>query len=145
MTTEPESNTQTQVRLVLEQRCADTFRKLYKGKITRYPFTLVAFDFGNQTYDNVAFKTSLTMPALADAFSALLEGWLGRAPRFSPDGVDSYMIRQLAEDVKDALPGLGFIALLGDSASYAYVSNAERTSVAKLIRNDLLPEWCSRD
>lgn len=142
MTTE---HVKTQVRLVLEQRCADTFRSLYKGRLRRYPFTLIAFDFGNDTYDNVAFKTSLTMTGLADAFSALLEGWLGRAPRFSPDGVDSHMVRQLAEDVKDALPGLGFIALLGDSASYAYVSNAERTTVAQMIRNDLLPEWSSRD
>ena len=54
------------------------------------------------------------------------------------------MLRQLADDAKMLLPGVGFIAFIGNASESAYVSNAERTDVAKMIRNDLLPQWSER-
>jgi hypothetical protein len=137
-----ETPVDTQVRLVLEQQCAETFRKLYTGRLRRWPFTLIAADFGEAHEGNVAFKTSLTKPDLADAFTRLLEGWVGGAPRFAPEGVDAVLLRQVANGAKDSLPaGVGFIILIGDALESAYVSSCERTDVAKMLRNDLLPEW----
>lgn len=137
-----ETFVETPVRLVLAQQCADTFRKLYKGRLTRYGFSLIVFDFGEAYAVNVAFKTSLTKPDLADAFTRLIESWLGGPPRFAPEGVDAPLLKQLANDAKAALPaGTGYVVLIGDALESAYISNAERTSVAELLRKDLLPTW----
>lgn len=137
-----ETFVETQMRLVLEQQCADTFRKLYKGRLARYAFSLLVFDFGEPHSGNVAFKTSLTKPDLARAFTRLIESWSGGPHRFAPEGVDAALLRQLANDAKAAFPaGVGFVILIGDALESAYVSNAERADVAKMIRNDLMPEW----
>lgn len=142
-TTQPrETFVDTQVRLVLEQQCADAFRKLYTGRLKRYPFTFIAADFGEPQTGNVAFKTSLSKPDLAAAFETVLASWNKGPQRYAPEGVDAVLLRQLANNAKAALPaGVGFIALIGDAEESAYVSSCERTCVAEMLRNDLLPQW----
>lgn len=129
-----------QVRLLLEQQAAATFTKLYSGSLTRHHFTLIAFDFGDS--GNVAFKTSLRPAERVDTFQALIGSWEGGPVRFAPQGLRPTTLRDLADAAKQEFQaGIGFVMVVGDALESAYVSNAERSDVAKIIRAELLPHW----
>lgn len=134
----------TQLRLLLEQQCAEVFTRLYTGVLAAHHFTLIAFDFSEDEANkgNVAFKSSMGHRSRIEAFSRLLEHWDGGPPRFAPPGIDGDILRELAETAKrEFQAGTGFVALVGDARASAYISNSERQDVANMLRTDLIPAW----
>ena len=79
-----ESFVQTQVRLVLEQQCADVFWALHRGALADRDFTVLLFDYG---VGNVAFKTKLALAALVSTWTLLLNSWRGLAERRPIPGI----------------------------------------------------------
>lgn len=139
-----ESIVQTQVRLVLEQQCAALFGLLWPAFAHLCDLTLLVYDFGDS--GNVAFKTSLrTRPELVRICEATLERWRTGMPGPVEPGAalpDEEILRVAAEIAKREMPaGVGFSLLLGRGTTSVYISNGERSTVAELIRNDLLPQW----
>jgi hypothetical protein len=143
-----ETPAQTQVRLLLEQQTAALFVavwSLLERSNARCHCTVLGFDFGGPgPYHNVSFKTTLSMPGLVETAEAMLERWRTGQPGPPEPGVTlpPPAVLYAARDVAaEAMPGLGFSVLLGRGTTSVYVANAERSTVAAMLRDDLLPVW----
>ncbi len=140
---------QKQVRLVMEQQCSETFMELVRRFALRCDVTLLFFDVTTDPtppeHNNVAFKTTLTQAEFADLLEARLERWALADPptvvmadsRIMPTGEKMLAMCNWLEDCAPA--GVGFSLFCGRGEVSQYVANGERSDVATMLRNDLLP------
>lgn len=134
-----ESFVETQVRLVLEQQCADVFRALHGGALAERDFTILLFDYG---VGNVAFKTKLALAALVSTWTMLLDSWRGLATRRPLPGVGPLQLQQYGKEAASRVPaGVGFALLIGEDEESAYIATADRTDMLRMVGNELLPKW----
>lgn len=135
---------QTQVRLVLEQQCADMFMKVLAPAHRKFGWnsSLFCFDQGDQ--GNVAYKSSLPLPALIDTVDRLGRGpWATGGQRFvNARRVISMMeLAGLADDLKTVCPaGVAFALLVGGGDDVMYIASCEREGVAEIF-GKLVEAW----
>jgi hypothetical protein len=135
-----ETTLELQLRLLLETQCGELFDRLYVQPLHMHAFTVLAFDFGSTGH--AAFKSNLSRSELVALFEDLISSFTGGPPRFAPRGVNAELLRVLAGLAKDILPaGIGYVIVIGDSAASAYVANADRDDVVRMLENEALPAW----
>jgi hypothetical protein len=156
-----ESHVEKQVRLLLEQKCerlfmvltgAPCFCELEEGPtpLVELGFTLLVFDYGGGPLNYVAFKTTLTLPRVAESFRWLLKRWESGAPpmelrREELGGrklIDLESLKIIHGFLREQLPEeQGYALLVGSEPVARYIASGDRQGVATMIREELLPQW----
>lgn len=135
----PDSFVETQVRLVLEQQCADVFWALQRGPLADRDFTILLFDYGK---GNVAFKTKLALSELVATWTLLLDSWRGLAQRRPVPGLDAEQLQAFGRETASRVPaGCGFALLIGRDEESGYIATANRDDMLRMVGNELLPQW----
>lgn len=150
MLRETETTTERQVRLLLEQQCADVFLKTLLPLFGFAPVTLIIADYGEpQPLHNVAFKTTLGVHELITTAELLVERWT-RPPEklLLPHDYphrDRYalpVLERATQATKDALAaGIGHAIIVGRGKATNYISSMDRGGVSEMLRETLLPAW----
>ncbi len=130
-----------QVRLVLEQQCAQIFMRVlaHEHRERGYDCTLFMFDYGDGAEGNVAFKTSLSRDAFLDTIDRLLaSGWARGEMRFVEPGekvMGAERLVYLHHALKALCPaGVGYALLVGSGDAVQYISTGHRPGVAEMLR-----------
>jgi hypothetical protein len=135
-----ETQVQTQVRLLMEQQAIDLFAIFYRGPMLHYGFTVIVFDFGPS--GNVAFKSNLRVGPLCETMAQVIASFSGGPARLSPRGITPELLREMAGIAKETQPaGTGYAIIIGDTSGSAYVSNAVRDDMVRMLENELMPKW----
>lgn len=145
-----ESRAETQVRLVLEQHCAKLFRVLMSALPPDAAATLFFVDYGEPgPFKNSAYISALSKPELIATVESLVQRWkCGSAGAVLHDRVahgwvpDATMLEALGRLLKGYMPaGVGFALLFGKGAGSQYLATCDRSGMAKLLEDELLPAW----
>lgn len=135
------------LRLKQEHLCASIFMRLINGALRGAPFSLLLFDYGDGSKEqlHISYKTTRARRVFANQLAVMVESWETGKPRTAPASQIREMMseqeaRALQQIVDMYVPeGLGFVLVIGSVAPVVYISSGDRPGMLETFK-ELVPK-----